>query len=392
MTRHGWSILALAVALWIWARTLGIGELIQVGLALTVLCVSASVWVRVRNRDLRVSRSFSKTRVHRENPLQLTIRIHNLGGAASPELSVEEPLPGSSSSLRTEIPPLLPGEYELHRTVHFNRRGRYSLEQLTVTLADPYGVVRSKRKFSDPVSLVVYPKVETLSTPDRIPFSHSNSLRRAPGLQGEDFYGVREYRPGDDPRRIHWPTSARLGTLMIREEEVSGRDRVTIVLDDRAAAHTPQTFDWAADAAASVVDLYLRMGLTVRLARAGGGEIPPGRGALHYLRMMEELAVAALQPASVARMHALMHRGNDDVLALVAGEIGPETFATLTKVSGRYREVIVIFPPGLEVLPRYVALLRDAGARIVAVREGEELTHAWDASLGTAWATESVPT
>lgn len=393
MTGRGWAVLSLSISLWVWARSLGIGELAQIALGLVVACVGALIWMRFRNRGLQVTRSFASSRVEKSEPVSMNMRIKHFDGKSTPPLTIAQPLPGSLGSFHTEIPPLLVGDHRLEQTVQFTKRGRYLLDHVVVTLTDPYGIARSKRKHHDPVSVLVYPRVDVLSTPDTaLHAAQSESARRAPAPQGEDFYGVREYRVGDDPRRIHWPTSARLGTLMIREEEIAGRDRVTILLDDRSSAHNEETFEWSADAAASVMDLYMRMELMVRLVRPGSSDTPTARGVLQYERLMEELATAELQPAPEERLLALARRGQDDVLVMILGEIGAAVVAGLARVSGRYREVVTMFAPGLKGGLQFGNELGRAGIRLVQPRPGESLGQAWDTSLGrSSWTGETNP-
>lgn len=392
MTGRGLAVLSLSASLWVWARSLGIGELSQIALGLVVACIGAFLWMRFRNRGLQVTRSFGSSRVERGQSVPMELRIKHFDGKSTPPLTIEQPLPGSLGSFRTEVAPLLVGDHRLEETVQFNKRGRYLLEHIVVMLTDPYGIARSKRKFDDPVSVLVYPRVDVLGTPDNALHARlSESTRRAPAPQGEDFYGVREYRSGDDPRRIHWPTSARLGTLMVREEEVAGRDRVTILLDDRTSAHNEETFDWSVDAAASVMDLYVRMELMVRLVRPGAPDTHAGRGVLQYERIMDELATASLQPAGEERVLAIARRGQDDVLVMILGEIGPAMVAGLARISGRYREVVAMFAPGLQGSLRFGNELRRAGARIVQPRSGESIAQAWDTSLGrSSWTGENL--
>src|SRR3712207_9395429 len=63
------------------------------------------------------------------------------------------------------------------------------------------------------------------------------------GVVGQDDVLVREYRQGDDVRRIHWRSTARLGDLMVRREEQSWAPSASIVLDSRAAAHGGRGID-----------------------------------------------------------------------------------------------------------------------------------------------------
>lgn len=391
MTGRGLAVLILSVTLWGWSRALGIDELSQVAVGLFVAYVGALIWTRLRNRGLVASRSFGNAKIERGQALVMEIRIRNTGWTHTPGIIVEEAA-GAKASFRTEVSPLPPGEHLLKQMVTFDRRGRYVLDRISVTLLDPYRIARHRRNFDDPADVLVYPKVELLNTPNvAFASSRTEKARRAPAPVGEDFYGVRDFRSGDDPRRIHWPTSARLGTLMIREEEISGRDRITVLLDDRASAHTDDTFEWSVDAAASVVDLYLRLGLQVRLVRPGGSEISPARGTLQHERVMEELATASLRPAAEGRLLALTRRGQDDVLVLVLGEIGPAAVANLARVAGRYRELVVIFGPGLRSPSEYAGQLARTGARLVHAPAGQGLSQYWDASLGrSSWTGEQT--
>ena len=74
---------------------------------------------------------------------------------------------------------------------------------------------------------------------------------------------MREYVAGDDPRMIHWPTTARIGTLMVREHVEVRRPEFTIVLDTAPTAGTPDDFEEAVDVAATLAVHAIRTGLDV---------------------------------------------------------------------------------------------------------------------------------
>ena len=85
---------------------------------------------------------------------------------------------------------------------------------------------------------------------------------------------MREYRRGDDLRRVHWRSSARVGELMVRREEQPWQSRATLFLDNRLRAHRGQgiasSLEAAVSAAASVAVHLTRRGFTVRLVTAAG--------------------------------------------------------------------------------------------------------------------------
>jgi len=85
---------------------------------------------------------------------------------------------------------------------------------------------------------------------------------------------VREYRRGDDLRRVHWRSSARVGELMVRREEQPWQSRATLFLDNRLRAHRGQgvasSLEAAVSAAASIAVHLSHRGFTVRLVTATG--------------------------------------------------------------------------------------------------------------------------
>lgn len=91
-------------------------------------------------------------------------------------------------------------------------------------------------------------------------------------LHGEDDQSIREYRDGDDLRRIHWPATARTGDLMVRQEDRPARRRAVILLDPRASGHqgtgVGSSFEWAVSAVASLLTHLADAGYAVHLVSA----------------------------------------------------------------------------------------------------------------------------
>jgi uncharacterized protein (DUF58 family) len=88
-------------------------------------------------------------------------------------------------------------------------------------------------------------------------------LRRPSGDPTSGFQSLREYQYGDDTRLIHWPTSARAATLMVREFVDLRRHDFTVVIDTSSDVATPDDFEEIVDAAASVAAFALRSGLDI---------------------------------------------------------------------------------------------------------------------------------
>jgi uncharacterized protein (DUF58 family) len=95
---------------------------------------------------------------------------------------------------------------------------------------DPLGFFRDVRSVADATVLLVLPRFKSL--PDRTPPRELEAATAAPRSgSGNELFGIREYRPGDSLRRIHWRSSARHGELVVREYEPPGMRTVTILVD-----------------------------------------------------------------------------------------------------------------------------------------------------------------
>ncbi len=83
---------------------------------------------------------------------------------------------------------------------------------------------------------------------------------------------IREYRLGDDLRRIHWPTTARTDELMVRREEQQWQSRCTLLIDNRRVAHrgygTSSSMERAVSVAASISRALVSLDFEVRLVTA----------------------------------------------------------------------------------------------------------------------------
>lgn len=113
------------------------------------------------------------------------------------------------------------------------RRGRYGLGPVEVSSRGALGLLRARRRFRAEGQIVVWPRVAALPDAVRLRLI-GGAAERSDGVRtrhSEDFYGVRDYQPGDLPNRIHWRSSARRGALVVREYERATRPAPVIVVD-----------------------------------------------------------------------------------------------------------------------------------------------------------------
>ena len=145
-------------------------------------------------------------------------------------------------------------------------RGRHRFEPVRLSIADPFGLAEARLTLDDRQTLVVYPRLVEL---ERFFFDggagpeHGRRLllRRPVGF---DLHSVRDYQQGESLRRVHWPSTARRGSLMVKELEDSPRDEVAVLLDGDPAAVTgsppDSSFDAAVRAAGSILRAQVRSG------------------------------------------------------------------------------------------------------------------------------------
>ena len=172
------------------------------------------------------------------------------------------------------------------------RRGRYRLEGVRVATPFPFGLFQKTRHYPFDTTILVCPEPFPLSSTllqDLSTIGQDQGLTRRG--QGISLYNLREYRPGDDSRAIHWMTTARTSKLMIKETEAEDQRWVTIAVSPIAPLEQDAAFERALSVAASLVHAFLERGYQIALV-VGAEEIPFGNGEQHYLRMLQTLALS----------------------------------------------------------------------------------------------------
>ena len=212
-----------------------------------------------------------------------------------PSLAVEvgeAVLPG-----RAWIAALDPGEAATVRAeAGWTQRGVYPLETVTLATSFPFGLFRKERDLEIPGEAVVWPRHDLAL---RDPRPGGERIRRAgetyagaAGARGE-YRGLRPYRPGDDPRDVHWKTTARAGQPVVREYERDRSNALWICLELR----TPEgdEAEAALEVAASLAAAAERRGDPFALA-TGDARVPPGSGPAQLERVLDALARVRFRP------------------------------------------------------------------------------------------------
>ena len=281
LTTRGRSFLAAGVAACACGLFLGEIDLLRVGVLLCALpLVTAAVVARTRYR-LSCTRRIEPSRVPVGETAQVALQLQNLARVPTGVLLLEDRLPyslgGRPRYVVSRVEPR--GVREVRHPVRSDLRGRYLVGPLSLRFADLFGLVELTRSFTSVDALMVTPSVVDLP---RIRLGGGwtgggDSQARSISTTGEDDVTTREYRHGDDLRRVHWRSTARYGELMVRREEQPWQHRAVLLLDTRAGAHRGDgpgaSFEWAVSAAASVGVHLLRQGFGLRFVTHTGAEL-----------------------------------------------------------------------------------------------------------------------
>jgi uncharacterized protein (DUF58 family) len=273
LTPRGVATLVAGLAMWLAARIVGSAGLEIVGLGLAALPVVALAASRWRRRRLEVRRRLSDPRVAPGARVTVEVGIDNRSVAATPFMLIEDRMPSALGRPARLVLAELPGRTggRVAYSVVPQARGRYPLGPLSVDVTDAFGMARQRLRFDLRDEVVVTPEIEDLASGVDPSTGPSFGAARARQLLrvGEEYFTMRQYQHGDDLRRLHWPSVARTGELMIRQDEATRRANGLVFLDQRRAAVGQvrgAAFERAVSAAASVGVLLLRAGFQLRLA------------------------------------------------------------------------------------------------------------------------------
>jgi uncharacterized protein (DUF58 family) len=185
------------------------------------------------------------------------------------------------------IPALRAVEKDVRIT--FRRRGLYQYGDFNVSSGFPFILLSAGRLIKVSGSVLVYPALRDIgANPEQITGAETAEVLRLAAV-GDDIYSLREFRDGDDWRRIHWKASAKRELLLVKEFVEYQGTKVTLVLDN----HLPgggELFEKAVSLAASLAKNFLEKDCLVRLVSCSE-TIAFGSGEEHFFKILDFLAV-----------------------------------------------------------------------------------------------------
>jgi uncharacterized protein (DUF58 family) len=390
LTSTGAAALVLALLLW------GIGRILA-GRALYLLAYGAVgliglAWMMSRRAlPLRGDRTMLRQRMREGEVVEIGVTL----AAQRPltTLVLEEQLPpGLGQTVKLPIARLRRGENVDHRyQLTCWRRGAYRIGPLVVRYGDPIGLTLREQVVAEPFEILVHPRIERVTDrpltrqfedpPIRPPVSK-------PWPSGLEFYGMRDYAPGDDLRRVVWRAMARTGRLLVREAEQGITDRITIVLDTAQSAWGRDAYDpgfeTAVRAAASLAVRHLGAGYAVTVEACGRTLANALRGSRAQIPMLDALARVERERAALAEvLRRLVGNARRDAHnVLVTARLDRSDAAQLRLLLDHGVSVLVVVVSYEGSFAETAHNAAALGCQVVEVRPGESLAHALALEVG----------
>ena len=407
-TRAG-CLLAAGVTALVCGLVLGELDLVRAGFLAAALPLVAAVVMR-RSRiaiSSRRNRGPYRVRAGEQVSVQLTVTNHSL-------------LPTGALMFEDKLPPRLTGKARFivnglgsreSRSISYRLpgldRGRYTAGPLRLRLTDPFGLLDITRSFLATSTFLVAPIVEPLPglVLPRSWDAGDNASSNSIGIRGADDASTREYRQGDDLRKIHWRSTARTGALMVRHEERPWQGHTTLLLDVRACAHetgprepgntdarVSSSLEWAVSCIASIAEHLLHAGRDTTLVTDATSIRPSGPASVSMLDQLALLTPSGETDLSTS-LEPLRAAGRDSAVIAVLGRMDAESIRVLTRIRPRGSRAaafaVLLDTPswqspdaGDPSWQQSADVLRAAGWWVVAARSGDTAPQVWTSLLG----------
>lgn len=272
-----WVLMALAVVFWVLGQVAGWEEF-TVAAVVIALAVALCALFLIGRTAYDVSLDLARTRVVVGERAVGALTLANRGARAI--LPSRVVLPVGSGRGEFGIQRLAPGEEaEELFAIPTQKRGVVKVGPVSVVRGDPLGLFERAHRRDDPVDLFVHPRTVLF---DGQSLGYLRDLEGLPAadLSRDDvsFHALLEYQPGDDLRHVHWRSTARTGTMMVRQYEETRRSHFVIGLSRSSAEYaTEDDFELAISAAGSIGLRALQDSQRVDM-RVQGRELPSGTG------------------------------------------------------------------------------------------------------------------
>ncbi|MCK9928259.1 DUF58 domain-containing protein [Frankia sp. Mgl5] len=384
ITRSGATMIVAAGVLVVSGILLDYPELVVLGLGAAAVVVAAAGWMLARP-DVTIEREIRPDRVAEGEVARGVLVVTNTARRRSPPIVAGESVGGQRVGIAVaSLPP--GGRQQAEYPLPTTRRGVFEVGPLTLGHADPLRLMHVRRGFPSRSVLRVYPKllpVVPLPTGGSPDLDGPTTAVAAPG--GVAFHGLRDYVRGDDLRLVHWRSTARTGTLMVRHNVVPREPRMLVVLDTSAAPYSDGPrfrdgcFEDAVRIAASLAAAAVTHGFPIEVRTTGGLRAVAERGEAASMAVLDLLAGVETDAGDpgLTTLTGMVPRDSGVVLGVVTGQTSSVAGAVVSTVRPRFAMVSLIQVGAVPGRPGPVV----RGALVLNVRTSEDFVAAWNTQV-----------
>ncbi len=391
ITLSGLVLIVVAVVGWLLAHVLG-GRVLYLAAYAGLAMLGTAIYLARRKRPVYAVRSELARRARVGQTLEVELTL--MSKARVTTFEVEEKLhPHLGRTVVLPVSAVSPGQEFKHRySISPKLRGVYQIGPLTAEFSDPMGLARRRQELAKATEIIVHPNVEeVLDRPLTRAFEDPplRPPRSRAWPEGFEFYGMRDYVPGDDMRRVVWRAYARTDKMLVREFEQGISDRIAVVVDTDHNWHSPgqpsDTFETSVRVAASVGVRHVKDGFSVRL-EAGYDQLGQVfRGPRARLLFLDELARIRLAKAPLVEAMGRLAgaRRRDAHVVVITSHFDAAAAARAQLLIGDGASLTVCVILWEESDPLSIRRAGEIGAQVVQVKPGSSLTGVFRASLQT---------
>lgn len=381
ITKHGRWVCAASVGVLVAGMILGYPTFVVTGVIGLVVLGIELLWV-IGGSDLDVKRELPAARATRgDEGLVEYLTFSNPSSRMTTPAYARERIGESEVHINL---PRIPGRGDQRRPLPIptQRRAVIQLGPTSFVRSGPFGLFRVVKSAEGTATFFVHPRQHQVSTfPGSLIPSLDNESSDMSTRGSQVFHSIREYQQGDDPRHIHWRTTARRGgTLHVRQHIDLTRPDIRIVLDTtrrEPSAATADAFEELLEVVATLVVQCLRQRIPLRLYTASDAAGVSGNSETDQPKLLDALAAAEMHDSEtdLTNLMHLVARGSDrSTVVLATCYLGDDMQALLTEIAYTAR--------GLLVLSTDTVNGHTAAVPCLVGKTAAELCGLWD-SLGT---------
>jgi len=376
MTRLGIGAAAVGLALALGGWFARWPSVVVLGAGMVVLVAGSIVYVARRPR-LALDRAVEPPRVEKGLPAIAVVHVTNLSRRTVAPLAIEQRL--GDTPIRALLPRLRRGEQGL-RTYRLptSQRGVYNIGPVEIPRADPFGLCRTVQRMGSPQRIAVHPRLLPMHPlPTGISRNLEGPSSDASPQGSVTFHRIREYVVGDDLRAVHWPSTARVGKLVVRHNVDTAQAYTVILTDLDPDRYSAKTFEEAIDVTASLV-MSMAVGKAPVQLRVTNGDRLGGPSHRDPTPLIDYLTELQPDPEGSldAQLVLLRRDRGGTALVVVTGGLDLDSLPMIAALRRRFDRVIVT-----SIVSRPMRVPAHPGLTIVAAGSADELVQAWNTGV-----------